>query len=195
MRRPRSETSPPTAPSGLRPASFGRTITGCLATLALSLNVIFCVAFLLLPVAIVKLLTPPTSRLRAWCSRILTGIGNLWIDNNERWERATQSLQWDVAGVEGLTPAGWYLLTCNHQSWVDVLVLQRVLNRRIPLLKFFLKQQLIYVPFMGLAWWALDFPFMQRHSKEFLDRQFVPISVMPKDGDKETMKMHEHHER
>ena len=45
-----------------------------------------------------------------------------------------------------------------------------MLHGRIPLLKFFLKRQLIYVPFMGLAWWALDFPFMQRHSKEFLDR-------------------------
>jgi 1-acyl-sn-glycerol-3-phosphate acyltransferase len=43
-----------------------------------------------------------------------------------------------------------------------------VLNRRIPMLKFFLKQQLIWVPVMGLAWWALDFPFMRRHSQTYL---------------------------
>src|SRR4029079_1630637 len=48
------------------------------------------------------------------------------------------------------------------------LVLQHVLNRRIPLLKFFLKQQLIYVPVIGLAWWALDFPFISRHSAAYL---------------------------
>jgi hypothetical protein len=36
------------------------------------------------------------------------------------------------------------------------------------LLKFFLKQQLRWVPVMGLAWWALDFPFMRRHSEEVL---------------------------
>ena len=47
-------------------------------------------------------------------------------------------------------------------------MLQHLLNRRIPLLKFFLKQQLIWVPVMGVAWWALDFPFMRRHSEEFL---------------------------
>jgi 1-acyl-sn-glycerol-3-phosphate acyltransferase len=101
---------------------------------------------------------------------VLHAIGTFWIDNNERWQRMTQSTQWDVEGVDGLTLDGWYLVTCNHQSWVDVLVLQRVLNRRIPLLKFFLKRGLIYIPFMGLAWWALDFPFMARHSKEYLQK-------------------------
>ena len=82
--------------------------------------------------------------------------------------RLTQPTRWDVAGVDALTYAGWYLVNCNHQSWVDIFVLQHLLNRRIPLLKFFLKQQLIYVPVIGLAWWALDFPFMKRHSKAAL---------------------------
>ena len=49
-------------------------------------------------------------------------------------------------------------------------MLQAVFNRRIPFLKFFLKQQLIWVPFLGLAWWALDFPFMRRHSREQLEK-------------------------
>jgi 1-acyl-sn-glycerol-3-phosphate acyltransferase len=62
------------------------------------------------------------------------------------------------------------MVNCNHQSWVDILVLQRLLNRRIPMLKFFLKQQLIWVPVIGLAWWALDFPFMRRHSHAYLKR-------------------------
>jgi 1-acyl-sn-glycerol-3-phosphate acyltransferase len=44
--------------------------------------------------------------------------------------------------------------------------MQKVLNRRIPMLKFFLKQELIWVPVLGLAWWALDFPFMKRYSRE-----------------------------
>jgi 1-acyl-sn-glycerol-3-phosphate acyltransferase len=46
--------------------------------------------------------------------------------------------------------------------------MQHLLNRRIPLLKFFLKSELIRVPIMGLAWWALDFPFLHRHSFEYL---------------------------
>jgi len=36
------------------------------------------------------------------------------------------------------------------------------------MLKFFLKQQLLYVPGIGLALWARDFPFMRRHSNAYL---------------------------
>jgi 1-acyl-sn-glycerol-3-phosphate acyltransferase len=60
-------------------------------------------------------------------------------------------------------------------------VLQHVLNRRIPLLKFFLKQQLIWVPVIGLAWWALDFPFMRRHSEAEL-RKRTPRSASRTDS-------------
>ena len=67
-----------------------------------------------------------------------------------------------MQGVDGLHARGWYLVSSNHQSWVDILVLQRVFHGRIPFLKFFLKRELIWVPVIGLAWWALDFPFMQR---------------------------------
>jgi 1-acyl-sn-glycerol-3-phosphate acyltransferase len=61
-------------------------------------------------------------------------------------------------------------MICNHQSWVDILVLQTVFNRRVPFLKFFIKQQLIWVPFLGIAWWALDMPFMKRYTREYLER-------------------------
>jgi 1-acyl-sn-glycerol-3-phosphate acyltransferase len=79
-------------------------------------------------------------------------------------------MQWNVSGVDSLERQQWYLVVCNHQSWVDILVLQHVLNRRIPLLKFFLKQELIWVPIMGLAWWALEFPFMRRRSEAYLQQ-------------------------
>ena len=62
------------------------------------------------------------------------------------------------------------MVIANHQSWVDILVLQRILNHRIPFLKFFLKQELIFVPVLGLAWWALDFPFMKRYSPSQLKK-------------------------
>src|SRR5690606_32705762 len=57
-----------------------------------------------------------------------------------------------------------------HQAWVDILVLQKLFNRRIPLLRFFLKRQLFWVPLLGLAWWALDFPFMGRHTRAEIAR-------------------------
>ena len=67
-------------------------------------------------------------------------------------------------------PSGHYLVLANHQSWVDILVLQKVFNRRIPLLRFFLKRSLFWVPVLGLAWWALDFPFMGRYNRRQIAR-------------------------
>ncbi len=50
-------------------------------------------------------------------------------------------------------------------------MLQKLLNRRLPLLRFFLKSQLIWVPLLGMAWWALDFPFMKRYSRDQIQRR------------------------
>lgn len=119
-------------------------------------------------VALLKLL--PFGRLRVHCDRALVWLAQNWISGNQLIFRITQDIQWDVEGIEGLQRRDWYLVICNHQSWVDILVLQGVFNRRIPFLKFFLKKELIWVPVLGFAWWALDFPFMQRHSREFLER-------------------------
>jgi 1-acyl-sn-glycerol-3-phosphate acyltransferase len=40
--------------------------------------------------------------------------------------------RWDIQGVENLEKSEWYLVLANHQSWTDILVLQRVFNRKIP---------------------------------------------------------------
>ena len=118
--------------------------------------------------ALLKLL--PSPRLRLTCDRILVQLAQNWISGNQLILSMTQRVVWDVQGVDALQRNDWYLVLCNHQSWVDILVLQGVFNRRIPFLKFFLKKELIWVPVLGLAWWALDFPFMQRHSREYLAR-------------------------
>ena len=99
-----------------------------------------------------------------------TGIAERWIGvNNWLWDRFTRT-RLDLRVDGELRTDGHYLVLANHQSWVDILVLQKVFNRRIPFLRFFLKRQLFWVPVLGLAWWALDFPFMKRHSKEYLKK-------------------------
>jgi 1-acyl-sn-glycerol-3-phosphate acyltransferase len=112
----------------------------------------------------------PLPQLHRALNRILHWIGEIWIACNSGWMCLTQKTKWDVQGLEGLNYDGWYLVVSNHQSWVDILVMQHLLNRRIPLLKFFIKRELIRVPFMGLAWWALDYPFLYRHSAEYLKK-------------------------
>jgi 1-acyl-sn-glycerol-3-phosphate acyltransferase len=99
---------------------------------------------------------------------VLVSIAETWISGNSGWMALTQRTKWDVEGIAGLDPHNWYLVNSNHQTWADIFVLQHLFNRRIPLLKFFIKDQLKWVPVMGLAWWALDFPFMRRHGEEYL---------------------------
>lgn len=100
----------------------------------------------------------------------LDGCATAWISVNNINQNIFSRTLFDIKGLEGLTTKEWYLVISNHQSWVDILVLQRVFNRKIPFLKFFLKKELIWVPFIGIAWWALDFPFMRRYSPAFLKK-------------------------
>jgi len=143
-------------------------LVGCIASLLLVINIFFWVPILLVFAAIKLLLPLRAVRLRL--DPVILAIAEGWISCNSGWMALTQRTVWDVQGLDGLRADSWYMVSSNHQSWVDIFVLQHLLNRRIPLLKFFLKQQLIWVPVMGLAWWALEFPFMRRHSEAYLKK-------------------------
>jgi 1-acyl-sn-glycerol-3-phosphate acyltransferase len=135
-------------------------LRGAITATILALNTLI-VALSLVPPALLKLLVPAKA-VRRVCDRLMNGLASLWVANNNAWIAAVRPVAWDVQGVQGLHERGWYLVSSNHQSWVDILVLQRIFHGHIPFLKFFLKQELIWVPVIGLAWWALDFPFMKR---------------------------------
>jgi 1-acyl-sn-glycerol-3-phosphate acyltransferase len=143
-------------------------LLGLVAFLLLFLNILLWVP-LLLAFAIVRLILPLRA-VRLAIDPVLVAIAEAWISCNSGWMILTQRMDWDVQGVADLDKNGWYLVNSNHQTWADIFVLQHIFNRRIPLLKFFIKDQLKWVPIMGLAWWALDFPFMRRHSEEYLKR-------------------------
>lgn len=127
------------------------------------------VFFPILPLALLKWIFP-SATWQGFCNRILDWIASVWMDANAMHQSLILPSKIHVEGLEGLRCDDWYMMIANHQSWVDVLVLLRVFNRRIPYLKFFLKQSLIWVPLLGVAWWALDFPFMRRYSQEQLKR-------------------------
>ena len=143
-------------------------VLGILNALLLIGNIIICCGPLF-ALSIIKLVLPFKTT-RRLIDPLIIVIAEFWISCNKGWMNLTHKTQWRVQGVEQLAYKGWYLVNANHQSWVDILVLQYVLNRKIPLLKFFLKQELIWVPIMGLAWWALDFPFMKRYTREYLEK-------------------------
>jgi len=141
-------------------------LVGAIAGLLLVVNVLFWITILFI-FTLPKILIPWPSLLKV-INKILQWIGENCIACNRGWLWLTQKTRWDVQGAENLNHEGWYMVVSNHQSWVDILVMQHLLNRKIPLLKFFIKRELIKVPLMGFAWWALDFPFLYRHSSEYL---------------------------
>ena len=137
-----------------------QAIKGSLAALAIGLNVTVIFASMI-PFALVKLVVSARPVRRA-CDRALNAIAIRWVAFNDLILAAVGHTRWDVRGLEGLDRHGWYLVSANHQTWSDILVLQKIFRGRIPFLKFFLKEELKWVPVIGLAWWALDFPFMKR---------------------------------
>jgi 1-acyl-sn-glycerol-3-phosphate acyltransferase len=119
----------------------------------------------LLTIAVFKAMLP-FKRARSACNPLLTGMGESWIAvNSFMIDRFTRT-RFIVEGIDALQRDGHYLVLANHQSGVDIVVLQKVFNRRVPFLRFFLKRQLFWVPLLGLTWWALDFPFMGRYSRK-----------------------------
>ena len=123
----------------------------------------------LLAVALFKALLP-SDRLRRACNPVLTGLGESWIATNSRMIGLFTRTRFAIDLPPTLRADGHYLVLANHQSWVDIVVLQKAFNRRIPFLRFFLKRQLFWVPVLGLCWWALDFPFMGRYTRRQIEK-------------------------
>lgn len=143
-------------------------LRGCVSSLTIGLNT----ALAALPIffiALLKLLIP----IRSWrriCSSLLNRIAEFWTNCNEIWLPKPEDVVWHNFDPSTLKENESCLVTSNHQTWADIFLVQHLLNQRTPQIKFFLKQELIWVPVIGLCWWALDFPFMKRYSKSYLKK-------------------------
>ncbi|QXH35493.1 acyltransferase [Pseudomonas muyukensis] len=144
-----------------------RLLTGILTLTLLLLNTLVLIGPLLV-FALLKLVLP--GRGRDYASAAVMWIAETWSEIDKAIFALCIPTQWDIRGVDKLRQDTSYLCVSNHQTWVDIPALIESLNRRVPFFKFFLKKELIWVPLLGLAWWALDYPFMKRYSKAFLDK-------------------------
>ena len=115
----------------------------------------------------------PISRVRVIIGAGMTRVVDAWVGANHLMLKALSVTNILVTTQldEPLTRDGWYVVISNHQSWSDILVLQDTFLGRIPPLKFFVKQQLIWIPFLGIAMWLLGFPYVRRYSREALARE------------------------
>lgn len=119
----------------------------------------------MLTLAVVKL-SVPNAAWRRWWTRWLVFVAETWIRLNNVMLSASLPTRFEFRGLEDprLQRRGRYLVISNHQTWVDVMMLQRILIRDAPFLRFFIKSELIYLPVLGVTWWAMDMPFMKRYS-------------------------------
>ncbi|MGE3319243.1 MAG: acyltransferase [Candidatus Berkiella sp.] len=103
---------------------------------------------------------------RSFINRCIIKVCSGWIRSNNLMMQQTMSIDLEVPPLDHLSKNQWYFVICNHQSWTDILILQKIFLNKIPFLRFFIKKQLLWLPAINLAWLALDFPIMHRHSKE-----------------------------
>ncbi|ALM52665.1 acyltransferase [Halomonas huangheensis] len=142
-------------------------IKGLISVLLLILNTLFWTPPLLC-LTLIKVVTPGRPLQR----RILAGLNAIalnWIGFNLWWMKLWVRPSVHLEVPEELSPQQWWLVLSNHRSWTDIFLLMMAFHRRIPMPRFFLKQQLIWIPIVGLAWWALEYPFMRRYTREQLN--------------------------
>ena len=110
----------------------------------------------------------PLSRWRHLWGKISYWISGGFIITNNFLLKIFFHIEWDVKGLDNLNPDGTYLVISNHLSLLDIPVAQGLFLRRIPFLLFYIKQELLWIPFLGQALWALEYPTMKRYSRETL---------------------------
>ncbi len=143
-------------------------LIGTAFLLTLVLNTVFwgVLIYLLMPIKLLAV----KGESRRKINRAMVWAAESWIQVNSAVLEAVHNIDWQVSDSSKLDLNKSYLVVANHRSSVDIVVLQKVFNRRIPFLRFFIKRQLFYVPVIGGVWWALNFPFMNRYSREYLKK-------------------------
>ena len=143
-------------------------LIGLLSISILVINTVVLSCFLI-PLGVIKLFLPFIG-LKIIFTNFIIKIGEIWIFINKIWVKLLHSPSWEVIGKENIKLGRWSIATSNHQSFADIFLLQDITNRKMPMLKFFMKYVLIYVPVIGISWWALDMPFLKRYTQKQLSK-------------------------
>lgn len=143
-------------------------LVGLITSLLVLLNTLIGMVPILI-FSILKLVVP-IRWFGEFCFESVRSIAATWISINILIFRYLTPTRWDIRGQHNLSRKESLLVISNHQSWVDIPALMAAIHGKAPFFTFFLKRELIWVPLLGLAWWALEYPFMRRHSKEQLEK-------------------------
>ncbi|MDE2148678.1 MAG: 1-acyl-sn-glycerol-3-phosphate acyltransferase [Gammaproteobacteria bacterium] len=135
------------------------------ATFVLMLAALLLCSIGLLPMSLMKALLPLPAMSGA-CTRALVWIAGVpWVGANRLIYRLLHGPQRGMVLDVALDRRKSWLVISNHRSWADILLLVDALWLRAPFPRFFLKRELIWIPIIGFVCWAMDMPFMRRHSR------------------------------
>ncbi|EGN76121.1 1-acyl-sn-glycerol-3-phosphate acyltransferase [Idiomarina sp. A28L] len=130
---------------------------GALATTVIGITIIL--------LGIIKFILPIPA-IQRFVSRIANAAFRGWAYSVSAMFRISYPVKWYIEGDIPDDRDGWFMILCNHQSWVDIVALMHLSRKNLPMPRFFLKHQLLWVPVIGMGCWVLDMPFMKRYSKE-----------------------------
>lgn len=141
-------------------------VKGILNALLTALHTIFwCIPLYVL--CFLKIIIPNPKWHRV-CYKAMAALGDCWIRTNNLLMQLTLDIRWDLPSLDHLSVKDWYFIISNHQSWSDILILQKIFLGKTPFIRFFIKKQLLWLPVINIAWFAFDYPIMHRFSKETL---------------------------
>ena len=103
--------------------------------------------------------------LKIYLGTISNKMSNLAVANITTALKILHKLDWDFQIPKDLNTKTWYIAMSNHQSWADIFILLAAGHKKIPLLKFFMKKELKWIPIIYLVHKTVDMPFLNRHSR------------------------------
>lgn len=139
-------------------------LRGSFVFLGYAINICW-LAVLIYLFGLIKWIVPYKPWRNFW-TRQLNSFPVIWTSSNTFVDCLFNRIDIKLVGDTTLEEKDWYLMLANHQSWADVILLYRVFNKRIPVLKFFMKSQLLWIPLLGWACWVIGYPFMKRYTKK-----------------------------
>ena len=138
-------------------------LRGSIALTLMIFNMIF-FAIIILPFAAIARITPGKAHYALMSLALRLPV--YWMIVNKWILKMNTRGKWDVQGKGPMDPKGWYLVIANHESWIDIPVLGSIFSNKIPLIKFFMKKELLWqLPIAGIDCYLLGYPILARHTR------------------------------
>ena len=145
-------------------------LLGIISTILLIINLLFITLFIIIFVPFLYLVPVPTWRRK--CVAAAMNIPAVWYRSCYYLLKINRSVQWEVTGEQAFNKKGWYLLICNHISWLDIPVVAGAYSYKMPVIKFFMKKELLWgAPLVGLSCKLLGYPFLERGKKRSANKR------------------------